>query len=111
MILNQVEFALMNNPVRAAIQRRFEPPKVLRKQPPVPKSSRVTRQLWNSKSGACGLHEANRRAQTDRMTPRRQGTSFVWTARYCRKAPRSPTGVPIPSRKPVEVSVDRRAFD
>ncbi len=30
MILNRLEFALMNNPVRAAIQRRFEGPRFLR---------------------------------------------------------------------------------
>jgi len=30
MILNRLEFALMNNPVRAAIQRRFEAPRFLR---------------------------------------------------------------------------------
>lgn len=30
MILNHVEFAMMNNPVRAAIQRRFEAPKLFR---------------------------------------------------------------------------------
>lgn len=30
MILNRIEYALMNNPVRAAIQRRFEAPRLLR---------------------------------------------------------------------------------
>ncbi|MCP4203157.1 MAG: class I SAM-dependent methyltransferase [bacterium] len=30
MLLNRVEYALMNNPVRAAIQRRYEVPKLLR---------------------------------------------------------------------------------
>ena len=30
MILNHVEFAMMNNPVRAAVQRRFEAPRLLR---------------------------------------------------------------------------------
>ena len=30
MIMNRVEFALMNNPLRAAIQRRFEAPRLLR---------------------------------------------------------------------------------
>lgn len=30
MLLNRIEYALMNNPVRAAIQRRFEAPRLLR---------------------------------------------------------------------------------
>ncbi len=30
MLLNQVEYALMNNPIRAAIQRHFEAPRLLR---------------------------------------------------------------------------------
>ena len=30
MLLNRIEFALMNNPVRAAIQRHFEAPRLLR---------------------------------------------------------------------------------
>jgi ubiquinone/menaquinone biosynthesis C-methylase UbiE len=35
MLLNRVEFALMNNPLRAAIQRRFEGPRLLRMGGPV----------------------------------------------------------------------------
>lgn len=30
MIMNRIEYALMNNPVRAAVQRRFEAPRLLR---------------------------------------------------------------------------------
>lgn len=36
MLLNKVEYALMNNPVRAAIQRRFEARRLLRLGGPVP---------------------------------------------------------------------------
>jgi ubiquinone/menaquinone biosynthesis C-methylase UbiE len=35
MLLNRVEYALMNNPVRAAIQRHFEAPRLLRMGGPV----------------------------------------------------------------------------
>lgn len=36
MLLNRVEFALMNNPIRAAVQRRLEGPRLLRLGGPVP---------------------------------------------------------------------------
>ena len=36
MLLNRVEYALMNNPLRAAIQRRFEARRLLRMGGPVP---------------------------------------------------------------------------
>ena len=35
MLLNRVEYALMNNPIRAAIQRHFEAPRLLRMGGPV----------------------------------------------------------------------------
>ena len=36
MLLNRVEYLLMNNPVRAAIQRHFEAPRLLRMRGALP---------------------------------------------------------------------------